>query len=247
MFMTTTTTTTSQLLIHKPHFASTPARPPMAASSGGAGLGVVARIDAHASGTAEDRRRAQSALERAVRRASASMRKRGWVVERLTELAPKIGAVKLWGDNSGAGKRVRLCVRQKIARGRGSSGRGSSGRSNRANANRASSSFRWIDEDQVFAVFLHELAHIERGPHDAKFYKILNELKAEAELRMADDFYVCGRCVGGAATAASPRTAAARAAMKRRRDDAARSTTTRGRRSSTATTVGDTDVIEILD
>ena len=215
----------------------------MAASSGGAGLGVVARIDAHASGTAEDRRRAQSALERAVRRASASMRKRGWVVERLTELAPKIGAVKLWGDNSGAGKRVRLCVRQKIAR-----GRGSSGRSNRANSNRASSSFRWIDEDQVFAVFLHELAHIERGPHDAKFYKILNELKAEAELRMADDFYVCGRCVGGAATAASPRTAAARAAMKRRRDDAARSTTTRGRRSSTATTtVGDTDVIEILD
>ena len=223
----------------------------MAASSGGAGLGVVARIDAHASGTAEDRRRAQSALERAVRRASASMRKRGWVVERLTELAPKIGAVKLWGDNSGAGKRVRLCVRQKIARGRGSSGRGSSGRSNRANANRASSSFRWIDEDQVFAVFLHELAHIERGPHDAKFYKILNELKAEAELRMADDFYVCGRCVGGAATAASPRTAAARAAMKRRRDDDAGSSRTRGRRSSTTTTttttVGDTAVIEILD
>ena len=176
------------------------------------------------------------------------MRKRGWVVERLTELAPKIGAVKLWGDNSGAGKRVRLCVRQKIAR-----GRGSSGRSNRANsnANRASSSFRWIDEDQVFAVFLHELAHIERGPHDAKFYKILNELKAEAELRMADDFYVCGRCVGGAATAASPRTAAARAAMKRRRDDDAGSSRTRGRRSSTTTTttttVGDTAVIEILD
>ena len=166
----------------------------------------------------------------------------------MTELAPKIGAVKLWGDNSGAGKRVRLCVRQKIAR--GSSGRGSSGRSNRAHANRASSSFRWIDEDQIFAVFLHELAHIERGPHDAKFYKILNELKAEAELRMADDFYVCGRCVGGAATAASPRTAAARAAMKRRRDDDAGSTTTRGRRSSTTTTtttMGDTAVIEILD
>jgi len=226
----------------------------MAASNGGAGagLGVVARIDAHASGTAEDRRRAQSALERVVRRASASMRKRGWVVERLTELAPKTGAVKLWGDNLGAGKRVRLCVRQKIGRGRG---RGSNGRGRgRANAC-ASSSFRWIDEDQVFAVFLHELAHIERGPHDAKFYRILNELKTEAELRMADDFYVCGRCVGGdarAARASSPRTVAVNAAMTRRVVAATRAvttrtpapTSTRGRRTGRRTAG---DIIEILD
>lgn len=225
----------------------------MAASNGGAGagLGVVTRIDAHASGTAEDRRRAQSALERVVRRASASMRKRGWVVERLTELAPKTGAVKLWGDNLGAGKRVRLCVRQKIGRGRGSGGRGR-GRG-RGNANACASSFKWIDEDQVFAVFLHELAHIERGPHDAKFYKILNELKAEAELRMADDFYVCGRCVGGdarAARASSPRTVAVNAAMTRRavaatRAGATRTTTsTRGRRTGRRTAG---DIIEILD
>lgn len=228
----------------------------MAASNGaGAGLGVVARIDAHASGTAEDRRRAQSALERVVRRASASMRKRGWVVERLTELAPKTGAVKLWGDNLGAGKRVRLCVRQKIGRGRGSGGRGR-GRG-RGNANACASSFKWIDEDQVFAVFLHELAHIERGPHDAKFYRILNELKAEAELRMADDFYVCGRCVGGdarAARASSPRTVAVNAAMTRRAVAATRAvaarttgtatTSTRGRRTGRRTAG---DIIEILD
>lgn len=221
----------------------------MAASNGGAVVGVVARIDAHASGTAEDRRRAQSALERVVRRASASMRKRGWVVERLTELAPKTGAVKLWGDNLGAGKRVRLCVRQKIGRTRGSSGRGRG----RGNANARASAFQWIDEDQVFAVFLHELAHIERGPHDAKFYKILNELKAEAELRMADDFYVCGRCVGGdarAARASSPRTVAVHAAMTRRAVAATRTVAARTTGTATTSTRGRRtagDIIEILD
>ena len=78
---------------------------------------------------------------------------------------------------------------------------------------------RWMDEDRVFATFLHELAHMEIGPHDARFYALLETLKDEAELRVASDFIVCGRCVGGgagASRASSPRNAAARAAARRR-------------------------------
>jgi len=95
-----------------------------------------------------------------------------------------------------------------------------------------------MDEDRVFATFLHELAHMEIGPHDARFYALLERLKDEAELRVASDFIVCGRRVGGgagASRASSPRNAAARAAARRRetaRAAARRRETARGTRES---------------
>ena len=95
--------------------------------------------------------------------------------------------------------------------------RSRSRRSSAAGAN----AYRWIADDEVFATFLHELAHNERGPHDAKFYAILNEMTIQAEMHMASNLYVCGRCVGGGdggggvAVWRSPRRAAADAALRR--------------------------------
>ena len=79
---------------------------------------------------------------------------------------------------------------------------------------------RWMDEDRVFATFLHELAHMEIGPHDARFYALLETLKDEAELRVASDFIVCGRCVGGGAGASRASSPNAAAAAARRRETA---------------------------
>ena len=160
------------------------------------------RVSTHASGDAESRRRARVALERVARRGHGIMRRHGWVVDELTELPPsspaRRGARELWGDNLNRGQRIRLLLRARTGR------RGT---------------VRWMDEDRVFATFLHELAHMEIGPHDARFYALLETLKDEAELRVASDFIVCGRCVGGgagASRASSPRNAAARAAARRR-------------------------------
>ena len=156
------------------------------------------RVSTHASGDAETRRRALAMLQRVARRAHGIMRRHGWVVDELTELPPPRGRAELWGDNLNRGERVRLLLRSNSGR------RGA---------------VRWMDEDQVFATFLHELAHMEIGPHDARFYALLETLKDEAALRMASDFIVCGRCVGGgagASRATSPRNAAARAAARRR-------------------------------
>ena len=36
----------------------------------------------------------------------------------------------------------------------------------------------FYDYDFVLGTMLHELAHNIRGPHDAAFYKLLDELKA---------------------------------------------------------------------
>ena len=123
------------------------------------------RVSTHASGDAESRRRARVALERVVRRGHGIMRRHGWVVDELTELPPsspaRRGARELWGDNLNRGQRIRLLLRARTGR------RGT---------------VRWMDEDRVFATFLHELAHMEIGPHDARFYALLERLKDEAEL-----------------------------------------------------------------
>ena len=133
------------------------------------------------------------------------MKRRGWRVGELAELPPaRAGAVALWGDNLDRGRRVRLLVRQRKARGRAS----------------GDGAYRWIDEEQVFATMLHELTHNEIGPHDGRFYALLRTLEREAAVTMASDFVVCGRCVGGdgmARRARSPRTNARDAAARRAR------------------------------
>ncbi|KAJ2058946.1 hypothetical protein GGI17_004730 [Coemansia sp. S146] len=53
----------------------------------------------------------------------------------------------------------------------------------------------------LLGTMLHELVHIVRGPHDAEFYRILDELKGEAEVLLAkgytgDGFFSDGNRVG---------------------------------------------------
>ncbi|KAJ2697164.1 hypothetical protein H4218_004140 [Coemansia sp. IMI 209128] len=53
----------------------------------------------------------------------------------------------------------------------------------------------------LLGTMLHELVHIVRGPHDAEFYRKLDELKSEAEVLLAkgyrgDGFYSDGTRVG---------------------------------------------------
>ena len=169
-------------------------------------------ITTHASGDAASRARAREMLERVVRRASPIMQRRQLRVQALVEMPPP-REVTIWGDNLNHGARIRLVLRVRVDEGTRS-------RSRRSTAAGATA-YRWIADDEVFATFLHELAHNERGPHDAKFYAILNEMTIQAEMHMASNLYVCGRCVGGGdggggvAVWRSPRRAAADAALRR--------------------------------
>ena len=43
----------------------------------------------------------------------------------------------------------------------------------------------FIDFESVLGTLLHELVHIAYGPHDAQFYKLLDELQNECESDMA--------------------------------------------------------------
>jgi len=50
---------------------------------------------------------------------------------------------------------------------------------------RASSKASFYSYEHVLGTMLHELVHNVRGPHDAIFYKVLDEIKAECEELMA--------------------------------------------------------------
>lgn len=168
-------------------------------------------ITTDASGSDDDRDRARRALDRVVRRATPIMSTHGLKVSELREMTPP-RAVTIWGDNLNSGARIRLVLRvRRVRRARKGAKRARKGRD-------IDGDYRWIDDDRVFAVFLHELAHNVRGPHDEKFYALLNQMTRQAELHMASDLYVCGRCVGDGALArevGSPRRAAAAAALRR--------------------------------
>ena len=69
------------------------------------------------------------------------MKRRGWRVGELTELPPAPpGEIALWGDNLDRGRRVRVLVRQRRERGE--------------------AAYRWIDEEQVFAVMPVSYTHL---------------------------------------------------------------------------------------
>lgn len=40
---------------------------------------------------------------------------------------------------------------------------------------------QFLEYEEILGTLLHEMAHIVRGPHDAQFYKLLEELKRETE------------------------------------------------------------------
>ncbi|CEP12141.1 hypothetical protein [Parasitella parasitica] len=80
---------------------------------------------------------------------------------------------------------------------------------------------QFLEYEEILGTLLHEMAHIVRGPHDEKFYKLLDELRQETEILMAsgykgEGFYSDGQRLGSQSV---PRylsnAAAAKAAEKR--------------------------------
>ena len=135
------------------------------------------RVSTHASGDAESRRRARVALERVARRGHGIMRRHGWVVDEPPNSRRRLlrdaalascGEITSIEDNgSDCGLRARTGRRGTV---------------------------RWMDEDRVFATFLHELAHMAIGPHDARFYALLRRSRTRPNCA----WRVILSCAGGA-------------------------------------------------
>lgn len=100
-----------------------------------------------------DESEARALLTRAARQAEPLMTKRRWFVPTLAEFSPR--SPNLMGINENGGQAIRIRLRP------------------------AHDQRRLYHYEHVLGTLLHELAHIARGPHDAVFYKQLDELKAE--------------------------------------------------------------------
>nr|CAB3469841.1 unnamed protein product [Digitaria exilis] len=83
------------------------------------------------------------------------MRRHKWRVKVLSEFSPR--NPRLLGLNVGAGVEVKLRLR------------------------RAGRDHDFIPYEEVLDTMLHELSHNDRGPHDAQFYKLWDELRKECE------------------------------------------------------------------
>ncbi|CAG8567823.1 8893_t:CDS:2 [Ambispora gerdemannii] len=104
------------------------------------------------------------------------MKKYGWRVEVLNEFFPE--DPKLLGLNEDYG--AKIFIRLRVAH----------------------DDRRFYEFDDLIGTMLHELTHIVRGPHDAEFYKILDNLNNEYdELIMksytGEGFFSMGRQLGG--------------------------------------------------
>lgn len=103
------------------------------------------------------------------------MKKHNFRLPLLTEMFPD--NPNLLGLNVGGGREIRLRLRY------------------------ASDESRFLDEESVVGTMLHELTHNRRSPHDAQFYKILDEFTAEYEAAVAngwrgEGFLAPGKRVG---------------------------------------------------
>ena len=105
-----------------------------------------------------DDARAREMLEKTAWQVQPIMRKRGWKVAELCEMKPE--QRDRVGDNLNMGQRVRLKLRK----------------NNKGD---------WFDYEHVVLVMLHELVHNDIGPHNAKFFKLLDEVTVECETLMA--------------------------------------------------------------
>ncbi|XP_031405041.1 DNA-dependent metalloprotease WSS1 isoform X2 [Punica granatum] len=142
---------------------------------------------------------ARKMLERIAKQVQPIMRNRKWRVKLLSEFCPKNG--RLLGLNVNHGVNVKLRLR------------------------RPNREYEFYPYEQVLDTMLHELCHIIRGPHDATFYKLWDELRKECEQLIShgmsgssEGFVLPGRRLGGLSRqpplSALRRTAAA-AAEKR--------------------------------
>jgi len=144
---------------------------------------------------------ARKMLEMAAKQVQPIMRKRKWNVKLLSEFCPSNPA--LLGLNIDGGREVRVRLRRH---------------------NHESEFYPYED---VLGTLLHELTHNVHGPHDAKFYKLLDEITKECEELMAkgitgtgQGFDAPGKRLGGYTHNPPPtnlRSAAAAAAEKRAR------------------------------
>ncbi|KAJ2301454.1 hypothetical protein IWW55_003751 [Coemansia sp. RSA 2706] len=139
-------------------------------------------------------------LQRVAAQVRPVMHKRGWRVGVLREFFPR--TPNLLGLNVNRGAEIRIRLRSPHNDG------------------------ELLAYPDLVGTMLHELAHIERGPHDAAFYAVLDTLKAETELLMAqgyagDGFFSRGQRVGQGCSHNAPRHAlreqTLRAVAKRQR------------------------------
>ncbi|XP_072980869.1 DNA-dependent metalloprotease WSS1 [Typha angustifolia] len=117
-------------------------------------------------------------LDRVAKQVQPIMRRRKWRVKILSEFCPANPA--LLGLNVGGGVEIKLRLR------------------------RPNRDWDFFPFEQVLDTMLHELCHIEHGPHNAQFYKLWDELRKECEDLVANGitgtgqgFDAPGRRVGG--------------------------------------------------
>ncbi|OZJ03788.1 hypothetical protein BZG36_03008 [Bifiguratus adelaidae] len=115
-------------------------------------------------------------LQRMAANVKPIMKRRGWKVERLEEFFPK--NPNLLGLN--VNRTTKICIRLRPHFDENA----------------------FLDYDSLLGTMLHELTHIVHGPHDAKFYALLEELNKELDELLAkgitgEEFGGTGRKVGG--------------------------------------------------
>ncbi|XP_020108420.1 DNA-dependent metalloprotease WSS1 [Ananas comosus] len=143
-------------------------------------------------------------LQRVAKQVEPIMRRRKWRVKLLSEFCP--ANPSLLGLNVGGGAEVKLRLR------------------------RPNRDWDFFPFDQVLDTMLHELCHIEHGPHNAQFYKLWDEIRKECEELMSkgitgtgQGFDAPGRRLGGFSRqppVSSLRQTALAAAEKRARGSA---------------------------
>jgi len=149
---------------------------------------------------------ARALLDRIAKQVQPIMRRRKWRVKVLSEFSPR--SPRLLGLNVGKGVEVKLRLRLR----------------------RDGRDLDFIPYEEVLDTMLHELCHNERGPHDAQFYKLWDELRKECDELVSkgitgtgQGFDGTGRRLGGFTVYPPPpslRQATAAAAQKRARNGA---------------------------
>lgn len=140
-------------------------------------------------------------LDKIAKQVQPIMRRRKWRVKLLSEFCPTNPA--LLGINVNSGVAVKLRLR------------------------RPNRDLDFIPYEQVLDTMLHELCHIQHGPHNAQFYKLWDELRLECEELVSkgitgtgQGFDTLGKRLGGYSRQpplSSLRQTAAAAAAKRAR------------------------------
>lgn len=121
---------------------------------------------------------ARKILENVAKQVLPIMRKHKWKVHVLSEFCPPNPS--LMGLNNGGGAEIKLRLRKPERQ------------------------WDFFLFEQILDTMLHELCHNEHGPHDADFYKLLDELRLECEELMVKgrtgtgrEFDLSGRRLGG--------------------------------------------------